>query len=1278
MNRIDFTEKVFSDNRNSRDAFRFPPSAFYLLFSVFCLFCTLSLQAQTADTRGTDFWLTFGRNHGENTHQILDFEDRLSLQIRIVAGEYNVTGRIDFTELNTFVSFSLRAGQTYTYNLTKTQKKAVYNSYGSGETAAGNTSGRSYRTAHVTTDKPVTVYALNMAHNTTDATNILPVTTLGTDYYQISYTVYSQPEKSPGITNIDAYAVIATQNDTRIYHNNALIYTLSKGEVYYRVSTTDMTGSHITSDKPVAFFVLQQAALVPGPALASEHLFQQLAPVHTWGKTFFVPASQLKKDRVRIVASQNNTNITQQGGTRVGGQPTLTNLNAGQWVELEITFVNKGCYIQSNKPVGVCAYLTSGDYNGTGGDPSQCWIPSLEQSLKSALMSPFKPVGSSVINRHLALIITPTATRNNTKIKVGSREEVDIFAGIWYENTNGNMSYYNMIIVEPDSSLLFINDAGMIVFCYGLGESESYYYLASSSMRVLDVAFYVNDIHFQNIASEICKQPVQFRAEIEYPLSTVTGFLKWFIDDVEEVAVRDQFNWEKTFGTGVYKIKMETRLSNGTTKIAETTITIINPILNPIADVNLCAGETVPAISFTGVNVDTLYWKVTAGSGTAIGMSANNGKGTIPSFVAKNSGTTPVITGITVTPKSASGCEGESKTFTVTVNPLPALNDIKDIIRCAGETVPVISFAGTNVDTVIWVVTDGTTIGMLANNGKGSIPSFTAIHSGSVTVTATPKSASGCKGESKTFTITVNPLPVLNPQGNLTLCAGEASGLIVFSGTGVDSVRWSVTAGSGTSIGMSSNNGKGSIPSFMATNTGTADISVTITVIPKFANGCEGAAMTFTITVKPLPVLDAIPHFAFCAGETVPLIPFTGVHIDTVSWVTTNGTAIGMNNTGKGDISGFTATNSTVNPLVATITVTPKSAAGCMGATKTFTVKVNPLPMLNPIQDINICNGETVPTISFTGTNIDTVTWTAVDGATLGMSLSSGMGNIPGFVTTNTTSNPLSAIITATPKSAANCEGISQIFTITVYHQEPIEINIGNDTVICKLDSLLLDADHPNAASYQWQDGYTGATYTFYRNEEGQYWVIARNQCSEARDAIDISYYKDLKQVNLGKDRIFCPDDVIYIELNVTTPGASSYVWQDNSNLPTYLIEQPGTYSVTVSNICMSVSNTVEVSIKDCNILEIWLPNAFTPNENVMNDVFKPVVNNPELLKEYELTVYDRWGKLVFITQDYLSGWNGKDHKNKDCSEGVYAGVIKYKSVENKEFIKKFSITLIR
>jgi gliding motility-associated-like protein len=314
--------------------------------------------------------------------------------------------------------------------------------------------------------------------------------------------------------------------------------------------------------------------------------------------------------------------------------------------------------------------------------------------------------------------------------------------------------------------------------------------------------------------------------------------------------------------------------------------------------------------------------------------------------------------------------------------------------------------------------------------------------------------------------------------------------------------------------------------------------------------------------------------------------------------------------------------------------------------------------------------------ISFSGTNIDEVIWkvTSGSGTAIGMSADSGTNTIPSFTAINNGSTAISVEIAVTPKSAEGCIGETKTFTITVYTQTPLEVNLGNDTTICWLDSLKLNAHHPQATHYQWQDGSTGITYTVYY--DGQYWVTVSNPCSETSDTINVSYLKNIR-LNL-KDTVFCESDNIYWSLDVSSPHAS-YLWQDGSTSPVYIIEQAGIYSVIVSNICMSVTGKVEVKTKDCSELEIWLPNAFTPNGDGLNDVFKPVIQNPELhIKEYKMYIYNRWGNIIFLSSDYSIGWDGKNYQGKDCSDGVYFCVIRFTDMSNKEFIRQTSVTLIR
>ncbi len=71
---------------------------------------------------------------------------------------------------------------------------------------------------------------------------------------------------------------------------------------------------------------------------------------------------------------------------------------------------------------------------------------------------------------------------------------------------------------------------------------------------------------------------------------------------------------------------------------------------------------------------------------------------------------------------------------------------------------------------------------------------------------------------------------------------------------------------------------------------------------------------------------------------------------------------------------------------------------------------------------------------------------------------------------------------------------------------------------------------------------------------------------------------------------------------------------------------------------------------------DFFLPNAFSPNGDLKNDVFKPRNN---CIKDISIKIYNRWGNLVFETTDITKGWDGSTPKGKDGNEGVYAYEVK-------------------
>ncbi len=85
----------------------------------------------------------------------------------------------------------------------------------------------------------------------------------------------------------------------------------------------------------------------------------------------------------------------------------------------------------------------------------------------------------------------------------------------------------------------------------------------------------------------------------------------------------------------------------------------------------------------------------------------------------------------------------------------------------------------------------------------------------------------------------------------------------------------------------------------------------------------------------------------------------------------------------------------------------------------------------------------------------------------------------------------------------------------------------------------------------------------------------------------------------------------------------------------------------------------------------IYIPNAFTPNGDGLNDIFRPVVEL-ELVRQFHLSIYNRWGERIFETSDAGKGWDGKD-----CLPGVYVWIISYENRVGKGCELRGMVTLV-
>ena len=153
----------------------------------------------------------------------------------------------------------------------------------------------------------------------------------------------------------------------------------------------------------------------------------------------------------------------------------------------------------------------------------------------------------------------------------------------------------------------------------------------------------------------------------------------------------------------------------------------------------------------------------------------------------------------------------------------------------------------------------------------------------------------------------------------------------------------------------------------------------------------------------------------------------------------------------------------------------------------------------------------------------------------------------------------------------------------------------------------------------------------------------------------------------------FCFDGIKPVRYNVPYNPQYQYNYQvtngtvvnyNNGNVLVDWNDTPGTgqLTVTVTND-LNCSNSINLIMETlpCNITTIYAPNAFTPNDDYINDSFKIKGTN---LNYFELTIYNRWGTELFFTRNINTGWNGK-YKGRKCPQAVYAYKVFYQDHKN-------------
>ncbi|TDW96636.1 T9SS type B sorting domain-containing protein [Dinghuibacter silviterrae] len=226
------------------------------------------------------------------------------------------------------------------------------------------------------------------------------------------------------------------------------------------------------------------------------------------------------------------------------------------------------------------------------------------------------------------------------------------------------------------------------------------------------------------------------------------------------------------------------------------------------------------------------------------------------------------------------------------------------------------------------------------------------------------------------------------------------------------------------------------------------------------------------------------------------------------------------------------------------------------------------------------------------------------------------------------------------------------------------QVDLGNDTAVCLSKPFVLDAGDPGD-TYLWQDGSTGQMYAV--TQAGAYTVTVTDNGCSASSTIHVSA-ADVPYITLGGPQPICPGETIVLQANPDT-AAYTYTWQDGTTGPTHAVTVPGIYTVTATDACTTYTASVDVQTGVC---VVRVPNAFTPNGDGYNDVFR--VLGTEVVDQFSLTIYDRWGRTVYASRDKEAGWDGGAYPT-----GTYVYELHFRyALTGSAYMQKGTILLAR
>ena len=232
----------------------------------------------------------------------------------------------------------------------------------------------------------------------------------------------------------------------------------------------------------------------------------------------------------------------------------------------------------------------------------------------------------------------------------------------------------------------------------------------------------------------------------------------------------------------------------------------------------------------------------------------------------------------------------------------------------------------------------------------------------------------------------------------------------------------------------------------------------------------------------------------------------------------------------------------------------------------------------------------------------------------------------------------------------------------------PFTLDLGPDTVLCQGQTILLAPNIPNAA-FVWQDGSKDSIFTV--TKTGVYKVNVEQNYCKAQDSMKVHFIAQ-PTVNLGGDVNLCSGMKKILEV---FGEDAVFTWQDNTPLRSYVITEAGKYNVRIKNKCGEAFDEIVAKYHACH--QVYVPNAFSPNGDGINDTFVIECGEDVLLVD-ELIIFNRWGLRVFSATNFKPGDTAFEWHGDNALPDVYTYVVTVHYVDGESETRMGDVTLFK